>query len=144
MDYDKRKCSTNIDGYILDLRKKFVHLTPKKPQYSPHKHRHIDYGAKQQIVQPIDTIPSLDDKGIKIVQHIVGALLYVGIAVNKKLLVALSAIGAQQAAATEETEKAIKQLLDYVATYPDDGILFRKSDMILASHADAGFLNQSK
>ena len=65
-------------------------------------------------------------------------------AVNNKLLVALSAIGSQQAAATEDTAGAIEQLLDYVATYPDDGILFRKSDMILASHADAGFLNESR
>ena len=53
-------------------------------------------------------------------------------------------IGAQQAAATEETAYAIEQLLYYVSTYPDDGILFRKSDMILAAHADTGFLNESK
>ena len=58
-------------------------------------------------------------------------------AVNNKLLVALSAIGAQQAAAAaEDTSAAIEQLLDYVATYPNDGILFIKSDMILAAHAD--------
>ena len=31
-----------------------------------------------------------------------------------------------------------------MATYPDGGILFRKSDMILAAHVDAGFLNESK
>ena len=49
-----------------------------------------------------------------------------GRAVNKKLLVALSAIGAQQAAATEDTSVAIEKILDYVATYPNDGILFRK------------------
>ena len=57
---------------------------------------------------------------------------------------ALSAIGSQQSAATEDTPEAIEQLLDYVATYPNDGILFRKSDMILAAHADAGFLNESR
>ena len=34
--------------------------------------------------------------------------------------------------------------MDYVATYPDDGILFRKFDMILVAHVDAGFLNESK
>ena len=67
-----------------------------------------------------------------------------GRAVNNKLLVALSEIGAQQAAATEDTAAAIEQLLDYVATYSNDGILFRKSDMILAAHADAGFLNESR
>ena len=42
------------------------------------------------------------------------------LAVNNKLLVALSAIEAQQAAETEDTEEAIEQLLDYVATYPND------------------------
>ena len=31
-----------------------------------------------------------------------------------------------------------------MATYPNDGILFRKSDMILAAHTDVGFLNKSK
>ena len=90
-------------------------------------------------MQPTDTSPPLNEKGIK---SIVGALLYVGRAVNNKLLVALIAIGAQQAAETEETEAAIEQLLDYVATYPNDGILFIKNDMILAAHADEGFLNK--
>ena len=115
-------------------------MTPKKSQYSPHKHRPIDYGATQQLVQPTDTSPLLNEKGIKIIQGIVGALIYMGRAVNNKVLVALSAIGAQQAASTEDTEAAIEQLLDYVATYPNDGILFRKRGMILAAHADAGFI----
>ena len=75
-------------------------MTPKKPQYSPHKHRPIDYGATQKIVQPNDISPPLNEKGIKRVQGIVVSLLYVGRSVNNKLLVALSAIGAQQAGAT--------------------------------------------
>ena len=91
-----------MDGYILELRNKYGHLTPKKPQHSPHKHRPIDYGAKHQLVQPTDYSPPLNDKGIKIFQGIVGELLYIGRAVNNKLLAALSAIGAQRAAATEE------------------------------------------
>ena len=132
-----------MDGYILDLRNKFQHMQPKKSQFSPHKHRPIDYGATQQLVQPTDTSKPLNEKGIKRIQGIVGALLYVGRAVNNKFLVALSAIGAQQASATEDTVEAIEQLLDYVATYPNDGILIRKSDMILEAHADAGFLNES-
>ena len=87
-----------MDGYILELRNKYGHLKPKKPQHSPHKHRPIDYGATQQLVQPTDYSPPLNDKVIKRVQVIVGALLNIGLAVNNKLLVALSAIGAQQAA----------------------------------------------
>ena len=64
--------------------------------------------------------------------------------VNNKLLGALSAIGAQQAAATENAAAAVEQLLDYVATYSNDGILFRNINMILGVHADAAFLNESR
>ena len=90
-----------MDGYILKLRNKYQHMTPKKPQYSPHKNRPINYGATQKIVQPTDTSPSLNEKVIKRFQDIMGALIYVGRVVNTKLLVALIAIGVQQAAATE-------------------------------------------
>ena len=51
-------------------------------------------------MQPKYTIPPLNEKVIKRIQGNVGVLLYVGSAVNNKLLVALSTIGAQQAAAT--------------------------------------------
>ena len=100
----------------MDLRNKFQHMQPKKPQYSQHKHRPIDYGATEQLVEPTDTSPLLNEKGIKKIQGIVGALLYVGRAVNNKLLLALSSIGAQQAAATEDKAAAIEELLEYVAT----------------------------
>ena len=54
-----------MDGYILDLRNKFQHMQPKKPQLSPHKHHPIDYGATQQLVQPTDTSQPLNEKGNK-------------------------------------------------------------------------------
>ena len=66
----------------------------------------------------------LDEAGIRRVQMIVGELLWIGIAMKKKLLVALIAIGSQQSTATEETNKSIHQLLDYCATYPNDGTLY--------------------
>ena len=65
-------------------------------------------------------------------------------AVDNKLLVGLSAIGAQQASATQRTSSAIDQTLDYCATYPADGILYRSSNMVLCAHSDAGFHNEIK
>ena len=56
----------------------------------------------------------------------------------------MSAIGAQQASATEQTAAATDQLLDHVATYPNYGITYRASDMVLVAHSDAGFNNESK
>ena len=34
-------------------------------------------------------------------------------------------------------------ILDYLATYPNDGIMYHASDMILAAHSDAVFHNKS-
>ena len=73
-----------------------------------------------------------------------GALQYISREVNKKLLVALSTIGTQQETSTANTNTSITQLLYYVATYPDNDILFRASGMVLAAYADAGFLNEIK
>jgi len=57
--------------------------------------------------------------------------------------VALSTIGSHQASATAATSAAIDQLFDYVATLRNDGITYRASVMLLAGHANAGFLNGS-
>ena len=78
------------------------------------------------------------------VQQIVGALLYYARAVDNKLLVALSAISSQQTKATENTMEAVQMLLDYCATYPNDGITYRASDMVLSGHSDAGFNNETR
>ena len=63
---------------------------------------------------------------------------------DNKLLVGLSAIGSHQAAATQRTNDDINQILDYCATYPADGIIYRSSNMVLCAHYDAGFHNESK
>ncbi len=40
-------------------------------------------------------------------------------------------------------EQLVETLLNYVATYPNDGIVYRASDMVLCTHADAGYLNKT-
>ena len=81
---------------------------------------------------------------MKRVQAIVGALLYYARAVNNRLLLGVSAIVSQQTATTEQNAAEIYQLLDYVATYPDGGIIYRYSDMIMAAQSDVGFDNKYK
>ena len=63
---------------------------------------------------------------------------------DNKLLVSLSAIGSQHAAATQRNNDAINQILDYCATYPSNGILYRSRDIVLCAHYDAGFHNERK
>ena len=62
--------------YIEKVLLNYGHPIPKKPQLSPHKHREVIYGAKEQLAPEDDTTPPLDSQGTKRVQGIVGALLY--------------------------------------------------------------------
>ena len=141
--HSDRSCRLSMKNYIADLLFKLKHPNPRKPQKSPHKWREIEYGSKVQLSPDEDKSEPLDEEEVKWVQMVVGALLYYGRAVDNKLLTALSAIGSQQSKATENTKKAVNMLLDYCATYPNDGITYRSSDMTLCGHSDAGFNNES-
>jgi hypothetical protein len=131
-----------MNGYIDEVLLKYHHQWPSKPQHAPHAHREIVCGATMQLAPAEDTSKPLDAAGIKRIQGIVGSLLYYARAVDNKLLATLSVIGTQQAKATENTATAVNQLLDYVATYPSDGITYRASNTILAAHSDASFLTE--
>ena len=133
-----------MNGYIQKVILNYGHPHPSKAQLSPHKHCEVIYGAKEQFTHEDDTSLPLDNQGTKRIQGIIGAFLYYDKSVDNKLLVGLSSIGSQQAAATERTNKAINQILDYCATYPANGILYRSSDMVRCAHSDAGFYNESK
>ena len=86
----------------------------------------------------------MTDKGINIVQQVVGICLYYGRAIEDTILPALSAIASEQTIATETTMSRIIHLLDYLATHPDGVIMFRASDMILNVHSDASYLSEKK
>jgi hypothetical protein len=49
----------------------------------------------------------------------------------------------EQTKATEKTQAATNQLLDYVATQPDATIRYHASDMILHIHSNASYLSVS-
>ena len=140
----KRTVRLTVDDYIANLRVKYDHPDPIIPKHSPYKHTPIIYGSKVQYATKDGNRPPLDADGILRVQSIVGALLFYGQAVDNKLIAELSKLGKQQAAATQATNDAIMQLLEYVATYPRDGINFRASEMIISAHSDAVYLNVTK
>ena len=63
---------------------------------------------------------------------------------DNKLLVALNAIASCPSKATVHTEQLVHTPLDYVATYPNDGIIYRASNMVLCAHVDTSYLNETK
>ena len=113
-----------MDNYISNLCIKWNHPDPKKRHIFTYKHTPIVYAVKFQFATEPPFILPLDAQGIFHVQSIFGALLYYAQDVNNKLLVGINEIFQKQASVTKDTNDALLQLLDYVATYPNYGILY--------------------
>jgi hypothetical protein len=79
---------------------------------------------------------------IKEIQQVIGSILYYEQAVDITVLMALSSIAIEQSKGTTNTMEKAKQLLDYLATYPDATIRFRASDMIMNVHSNALYLSE--
>jgi hypothetical protein len=117
---------------------------PIKHQLSPYKYCKIVYGQTTQLIHDEPYSAPLSTEGVKRIQGIISALLYYTHTVNNKLLATLSTLSSQPAITTKATNNAINQLLDYLATYPNNGTTYRASDMILCAHTNTGFHNESK
>ncbi len=118
-----------MPGYIHNIGTRYRHLMPTKHQLSPHKHCKIIFGQTTQLTHLNPYSPPLSTEGVKRIQGIIGALLYYECAVDSKLLATLSTLSSQQATATEATNVAMNQLLEYLTTYPDDGTTHRTSNI---------------
>jgi hypothetical protein len=144
-DYQHKQVHLSMPGYIDKALQRFDHTRPQRSQNSPHQHVIPTYGARAQYAEPdIPAGPLLDKDGKKYIQAVIGTLLYYSRAVDPTMLVALNAIATQQASPTQKTMEQVKQLLDYCASQEEAVITYRASDMVLAIHSDAGYLNESK
>ncbi len=133
-----------MHNYNKKLQAKFHHHAPKRPQHSPHRAPPEKYGTAAHAPIPQETTPPIDAPRIKIVQQVIGGVLYYARAVDLTVLPALSAIASDQASATETTEAHVQQLLDYLATHPHATVRYHKSDMILNIHSDASYLSETR
>ena len=123
---------------------RFTHEPPSKPQHSPHIAPTRKFGPPaQEPVAHDNSKPILPDR-IQRIQQIVGTIMYYARAVDLTTLVALSSIAAEQTTATENTERKIRHLMDYLYTHKDTTRRFHASDMILNIHSDASYLSESR
>jgi len=136
------RCS--MPGYIPKLLKKLNHQLPTKPQYSPHPAPTITYGIKLQQALKDDDSPILNQSGNNLVRSIVGAALFIGRFIDMTLLVACNEIALNQTNSTMATLNLCTWLLDYMSTYPDPSITYKKSDMVLWVSSDSSYQSVSK
>jgi hypothetical protein len=139
-DYKNRTCDISMPGYMSNVLSKFQHDAPKHPQHTPSKYVTSVYGAKTQYATQDET-PPLTAKQCLNIQKVAGSVLYYAIAVDPTILMPINDIATEQTKATEKTQAATNQLLDYLATHPDANIRYHASDMILHIHSDASYLS---
>ena len=130
-----------MPNYVLKALKRFEPPIPTKPQHAPYKHNIPQYGTKVQLTDPPDRTPTLSKEGRLRIQQIIGTFLYYARAVDPTMLVPLSTLSSEQSRATEATEQAVTQFLDYAATHPEATLEYHASGMVLVVHSDAGYLN---
>jgi hypothetical protein len=139
-DYKNRTCDISMPDYVSNVLSKFQHDAPKHPQHTPYRYVTPVYGAKTQYATKDET-PPLTAKQCLSIQKVTGSVLYYAIAVGPTILMPLNDIATEQTKATEKTQAATNQLLDYLATHPDATIRYHASDMILHIHSDASYLS---
>ena len=143
-DYEKREVHLSMLDYVRKALLRFQHKRPNRPQHQPYPHVPVQYGQKIQYTEPEDDTAKLDNEGMKYIMQVTGVFLYYARAVDGLMLPALSAIATEQASPTETTMARTKQFLDYAATHPDAVLTYRASDMVLAIHSNASFLNEKR
>jgi hypothetical protein len=141
-DYKTRTCDISMPGYVSNVLSKLQHDAPKHPQHTPSRYVTPVYGAKTQYATK-DKTPPLTAKQCLTIQKVTGSVLYYARAVDPTVLMPLNDIATEQTKATEKTQAATNQLLDYLATHPDAAIMYHASDMILHINSDAPYLSVS-
>ena len=93
---------------------------------------------RQTAIQKNNSLP-LNLSKTKKIQQIIGCLLYYARAIDNTLLVALNMLSQNQATHTINTKQLCTHLLNYCATYPNVGLLYHATDMILHVNSDASY-----
>jgi hypothetical protein len=138
-DYTKRTCDISMPGYVSNILIKFQHDALNHPQHTLSRYVMPVYGAKTQYAAR-DVAPPLTAQQCLTIQNVTGSVLYYARAEDLTVLMPLNDIATEQTKATENTQAAKNQLLDYLVTHPDATIRYHASDMILHIHSYASYL----
>jgi hypothetical protein len=141
-DYNKRICDISMPGYVLNVLREFQHDSPKHPRHTPSRYVTTVYGASTQYATKDET-PPLTAQQCLTIQKVTGSVLYYAHAVDPTVLMSLNDITTEQTKATEKTQAATNQMLDYLAAHPDATIRYHASDMMFHIHSDASYLSVS-
>ena len=100
------------------------HPKPKRPQYAPHSWNVPNYVKILQMTPDPDDRILLENKSAKKILYL-GTMLYYSLSVDPMMSLSINGISRVQSKLTKDTEKKVKMLLDYAATYPNSIICYK-------------------
>ena len=139
-DFVNQHVDISMPAYIEQLLKRLAHPKPPRPVHAPHQWNKPVFGQHIQTGTDHDNSAKLPTTEIKVIQSIVGAVLYYTRAVDPTMYPALNEASLPQASPTQQTLKKCNQLLDYVSTHSNATIRYHASDKILHVDSDAACL----
>jgi hypothetical protein len=140
-DYKNRKVHLSMTTYLQKALQQFNNIVPTKHQDSQYRYTEPKYDAKQQFAEYDTSAPVGKDKR-RYVQKVTGKFNWYAQWVNGTMLTPISSISTQQAKPTQAMMKRVQHLLDYAATKEPTVTTYHASDMVLAIHSNAGYLNE--
>jgi hypothetical protein len=126
--------------YLQNPLRQFNNITPTQRQDSPYPHVEPKYGAKVQFAE-YNTSEPVGADGQKHVEQVTGKFNWYARPVDGTMLTPISALTAQQCKPMQATMKRVQQFLNYAATQEPAVTTYRASDMVLAIHSNASYLN---
>ena len=140
---EKRHVTLTMAGYIRKLlqrgRPHGIKGASTPAQYTSPNYAHP--GAQKATM---DDSPIVSESDQKLLQSVVGTLLYYARAVDPSICTAVHQLGSVQAKPTENDMRKMDRLLQYVSTHSNNGIRYYASNMILQLMSDASYLSRPK
>ena len=106
---------------------------------TPGEYLPVRYGKQ---ITTVDTSPAISADRAKRIQQIIGVFLYYARMVDPTMLCRVGQLASWQAFPTQELDDAVTHFLHYAATWPNAGIRYHKSDMVLHCQADGSYLSE--
>ena len=128
----------SMPNYIAKAIRRFNIGDLTKKYNSPGRCNGKTYGAQVQTTE-IDRTEPINEERRKVIQQIVGVILFYARAIDYTMLVEVNKLSSKQAKPTVQVEEDAVQILRYAATWPTASLVYKKSDMKLRIHSDASY-----
>jgi hypothetical protein len=141
IDIDRvaRHVTLTMPGYVEKLLRR-VRPNGIKGAHTPAKYTPPNYANPGAQTASIDPSPFASEDDKKLLQSVIGTLLYYSRAVDPSICTAVHELGSVQSKPTENDMLKMERLLQYVYNHQNIGIRFYASNMCLQSLSDASYL----